>query len=541
MTGRRIETAAAGGPEPREAGPLAPPIVLASTFSFGSAAELREYLARAAAHGPEEETRFFYTRYGNPTLRELERALAELEGGEDAIVFASGMAATTCALVTLLSPGDVLAHAASSYGGTLRLTRDVLERFGVRRRAAAGPDLGGACAGDPPARLLWFESPTNPQLDVVDIEAVARAAKAHGALVVVDNTFASPALQNPLGLGADLVMHSLTKSLAGHSDVTGGALVGSRALIARCRETAKLLGATLDPHAAYLALRGLRTLHLRAERASENALRVAEALRGHPDVERVIYPGLAEHPGHEVARRQMRRFGAQVTLDVRGGAAAAERVYDRLRLVRRAVSLGGVESLVSLPILSSHAGLGPDELRAAGISPGMLRFSFGVEAVDDLVADLRQALSEPAAVATVAAAKSDPSPEAPGTGPAREGAPPPTPLSELPREVSADDLHGPPCPQCGSTRVRESRIESPEGEKLLRCTDCGERFTRSGDLMRTIVPLSERIARSRWAPALRRAAPFLAALLVALVVATYLFLSARDRMAPSSDDVFSSG
>jgi cystathionine beta-lyase/cystathionine gamma-synthase len=532
VTGRRPETVAAAGPERREEGPLATPIVLASTFSFESAARLREYLDRSAAHGPEEgETGFFYTRYGNPTLRELERALAELEGGEDALVFASGMAATTCALLTLLAPGDVLAHAASSYGGTLRLTRDVLERFGVRRRAAAGGELADACAGDPPARVLWFESPTNPLLEIVDIEAVARAARAQGTTVVVDNTFASPALQNPLALGADLVMHSLTKSLAGHSDVTAGALVGRRALIGRCRDTAKLLGATLDPHAAYLALRGLRTLHLRAERSSRNAWTVAETFRGHPAVERVLYPGLADHPGHEVARRQMRHFGAQVTIDVRGGQEAAERVYDRLGVVRRAVSLGGVESLVSLPVLSSHAGLAPDELRAAGVTHGMLRFSIGVEHVDDIVADLRQALEGRVPADAVA-----PPAVLAGSGSDADAAPVvrATPEDQPPSETGGPAI--PPCPQCGSPRARESRLESTDGERILRCTDCDERFTVLGDVVRARLPLARRFALSRIAPRLRRAAPIIAALLVAAVVGAYLFVSARQAMAPQTDE-----
>jgi cystathionine beta-lyase/cystathionine gamma-synthase len=212
-------------------------------------------------------------------------------------------------------------------------------------------------------------------------------------VVVVDNTFASPMLQQPLALGADLVMHSLTKTLAGHSDLIGGALVGSRARIDAARATMKVLGGCLDPHAAFLALRGLRTLQLRVERQCQSALALARHFEGHPALRRVIYPGLPSHPGHAIARRQMKAFGGILTLELAGGLAAACRFYDRLQLVARAASLGGVESLASLPVLSSHHGLPEAAVRAAGIDPGMVRLSIGVEDEADLVADLEQALA----------------------------------------------------------------------------------------------------------------------------------------------------
>jgi methionine-gamma-lyase len=243
------------------------------------------------------------------------------------------------------------------------------------------------------SRVLVLESPTNPTLDVVDLEAACASAHACGLVVVADNTFATPHLQRPLALGADLVMHSLTKALAGHSDVIGGALAGSRERIEAARSAMKILGGCMDPHAAFLVLRGMKTLHLRVERQCESALALARRLEGHPAVRRVLYPGLASHPGHAVARRQMKAFGGMVTLVLGGGLPAAERFYDRLSLVARAASLGGVESLASLPVHTSHHGLSEEKLREAGIDPGMVRLSVGVEDADDLVAAVEQALS----------------------------------------------------------------------------------------------------------------------------------------------------
>jgi cystathionine beta-lyase/cystathionine gamma-synthase len=369
-------------------GPLTTPIAQTSTFAFASAAEMRRYL-----EGDEEL--YLYTRYANPTLRDVESSLAALEGAEDALVLASGMAAMSTALVSLVSGGDEILASASLYGGTLRLLSDVLPRFGVSARFVPLDDLARVdrIAGER-SRVLVVESPTNPGLDVVDLEAVASAAHRRGLVVVADNTFASPFLQRPLALGADLVMHSLTKALGGHSDVIGGALAGPRERVGRARDAMKVLGGCLDPHAAFLVGRGLKTLHVRVERQCANALAVARRLEGRPGVRRVLYPGLASHPGHEVARRQMRGFGGMVTLVLEGGLPAAERFYDRLRLIARAASLGSVESVASLPVLTSHYGLGEAKLREAGIDPGMVRLSLGVEDAEDLVADVEQALGE---------------------------------------------------------------------------------------------------------------------------------------------------
>lgn len=368
-------------------GSLTTPIVQTSTFVFESSAEMRRYLEG-------DPGLHLYTRYENPTLRALEAALVALEGGDDALVFASGMAASSTALLSLLKPGDEVLASASLYGGTTKLIREVLGRFGVGFRLLRPADLPrvDSLAGER-SRLLVFESPTNPNVDVIDVAAVARAAHARGLLVMLDNTFASPVLQRPLALGADLVMHSLTKALAGHSDILGGALVGSRELIGPARALLKVLGGCLDPHAAFLALRGIKTVHLRVPRMCENALLLARHLEGHPKVSRVLYPGLASHPGHEVAKRQMSGFGGVVALVVAGGLPAAERFYDGLRLIARAASLGGVESLVSLPVHTSHHGYSEDQLAEAGVDPGMVRLSLGVEDAADLIEDVDRALA----------------------------------------------------------------------------------------------------------------------------------------------------
>jgi cystathionine beta-lyase/cystathionine gamma-synthase len=369
-------------------GPLAAPIAQTSTFAFAAAAEMRRYL-----EGDEEL--FLYTRYANPTVRDLEEALAAVEGGESALALSSGMAAMTTAVVSLARTGDEVLASASLYGGTVRLLTELLPRFGISARFLPTGELERVdrLAGER-SRLLIVESPTNPTLDVVDLAAVCTAARRRGLAVIADNTFATPVLQRPLALGADLVMHSLTKALAGHSDLVGGALVGSRERIDAARAAMRILGGCMDPHAAFLVRRGMKTLHLRVERQCANALELARALERHPAVRRVLYPGLASHSGHEVARRQMSAFGGMVTLELAGGLAAAERFYDRLRLVARAASLGGVESLASLPVHTSHFGLPEEKLREAGIDPGMVRLSLGVEDAADVVADVERALGE---------------------------------------------------------------------------------------------------------------------------------------------------
>jgi cystathionine beta-lyase/cystathionine gamma-synthase len=240
---------------------------------------------------------------------------------------------------------------------------------------------------------LLVESPSNPALQVIDLEAVTSAAHDRGLAVMVDNTFATPVLQQPLRLGADLVMHSLTKALSGHSDLIGGALLGSKEKMERARSLLKVLGGCMDPHAAFLALRGVRTLHLRVQRQCENALLLARHLEAHPKVAHVVYPGLPSHPAHEVARSQMSGFGGLVSFVLKGGLPAAERFFDGLRVMARAASLGGVETLVSLPVHTSHHGYSDEQLREAGVDPGMVRVSLGVEDAADLLEDADRALS----------------------------------------------------------------------------------------------------------------------------------------------------
>ncbi len=386
MNNRGPGTKAVHGRRDARPGPLTTPIVQSSTFAFAGSGEMRRYLEG-------DERLYLYTRYENPTLRELEESLAALEGGEAGLVFASGMAAMTTALFSLVQAGDEVLASASLYGGTTRFVREILPSLGVAGRFVPPADLRRLDAlVTPKTRVLVLESPTNPILEVVDIAAVARAARERGLAVVVDNTFATPHLQRPLSLGADLVMHSLTKALSGHSDVIGGALVGSRERIERARSYLKVLGGCMDPHPAFLVLRGLKTLHLRVARQCENALALARHLQGHPKVRQVVYPGLPTHPGHEVARRQMSAFGGLVTIVLEGGLGAAERFYDGLKLVSRAASLGGVESLASLPVQTSHHGFSDEQLRAAGIDRGMVRLSMGVEDAPDLIADVEQAL-----------------------------------------------------------------------------------------------------------------------------------------------------
>jgi cystathionine beta-lyase/cystathionine gamma-synthase len=384
---RGIGTRAVHGLRNPEPGSLTTPIVQSATFVFESSTQLRQYL-------DGEEELFLYTRYANPTLRALEEAVAALENAEAGLVLASGMAAATTGLLSFLEAGDEVLASASLYGGTSRLVREVLPRLGIAGRLIAAADLAhlGDFAG-PRSRVLVVESPTNPSLDVIDLRAVCAAAHDRGLAVMVDNTFATPVLQQPLALGADLVMHSLTKALAGHSDLIGGALVGSRERIERARSLLKVLGGCLDPHTAFLVLRGIKTLHLRVQRQCENALALALHLEKHPKVARVIYPGLRSHAGYETARRQMSGFGGLVSFVLHGGLPAAERFFDGLVLMARAASLGGVETLVSLPVYTSHYGYTPEQLAAAGVDPGTARVSLGIEDAADLLEDADRALA----------------------------------------------------------------------------------------------------------------------------------------------------
>jgi cystathionine beta-lyase/cystathionine gamma-synthase len=369
-----------------DATPLTRPIYATSTFLFASAAELE-------AFQKGESSKYIYSRYANPSVQSAEAKLALLEGAEAALVVSSGMAAASTALFGLLSAGDELLCSASVYGGTIQVVTKSLARFGVTARFLRMEDLTAVeTLAGPNTKALWFESPINPTLRCVDIAAVAAGCRARGVVSIIDSTFASPINQQPIRLGVDLVMHSATKYLNGHSDVIAGALAGSRAVIERLQSARKLFGGVLEPASAYALARGMKTLGIRVARQNENAMRVAQWCEKNARIARVHYPGLASHPDHEIARRQMSGFGGMVTIDVKGGYEAACRTFDRLQLIRRAASLGGVETLCSLPVLTSQFGLSDEHLAAVGVTRGMMRFSIGLEHVDDLIADLDQAL-----------------------------------------------------------------------------------------------------------------------------------------------------
>jgi cystathionine beta-lyase/cystathionine gamma-synthase len=388
MTDPRIGTLAvhAGEGETLAVPSTTTPVYLATTYRFPSAAE-------AAAYLDHPEGRWLYARLENPTVVAAERKIAALEGAEAAACFGSGMAALSAALLASLRAGDALLVCDTIYGQTTRLARDVLERFGVEIRVVPFDGLAAAVAAAPAhARALVFESPTNPMLRVADVPAVAAACRARGIRSVLDATFASPVNLRALPMGVDLVVHSATKFLNGHSDHLGGAVAGSRALVAEVVAMRRSTGGNLDAGAAYDLLRGMKTLEVRVLRQNDTALRLARALEGHPRVESVAHPFLESHPDHALARRLLRGGGGVLSFTVRGGYEAVARVHDALRLVARASSLGGVESLASIPVISSHRNATDAELRTQGIGRGTLRVSVGLEDPEDLVADLLQAL-----------------------------------------------------------------------------------------------------------------------------------------------------
>src|SRR5262245_23809374 len=343
---------------------------------------------------PGKHKGYEYSRTGNPTRAALETCLAALEEGERGLAFASGLAATTAVFATLLRPGDEVAASADLYGGSYRLLEKVFKPWGLVARYTDDPTPAGFRQIITPAtRLVWVETPTNPLLQIVDIAAVAELAHRAGAPLAVDNTFASPYPQQPLRLGADLVVHSTTKYLGGHSDVIGGAVVGSRELLQPVAFYQNAAGGTPGPFDAWLTLRGVKTLAVRMDRHIANARRLAGWLAGQPQVARVYYPGLPSHPGHELARRQMRDFGGMISVSLKGGKEAALRLLTRTKLFSLAESLGGVESLIGHPATMTHASI-PAEIRhARGIDDGLVRLSVGIEDADDLQEDLRQALA----------------------------------------------------------------------------------------------------------------------------------------------------
>lgn len=376
-----------GEGEPAQAAPLTLPIYQTTTYLFDSAAEVEAY-------NEGKSDKYLYTRYGNPTVVAVEAKLAALERAEAALLFASGMAASSTILVGLLKAGDEVLCPSGIYGGTLHLLAEVLPRFGVSARFLDFEELRDPSRTiGPRTRLFWFESPINPTLRCVDIAATAAACRDRGVISVIDNTFASPINQSPLALGVDLVMHSATKYLNGHSDITAGAVMGPASLVDTIERTRRSLGTILDPMAAYAVGRGLKTLPLRMARHNETAAAIATHFASDARIAQVCYPGLSCHPDHEIARRQMRGFGGMVCLDLGRGFARAQRFFDALTLIKRAASLGGVESLCSLPVLTSQWGQTDDQLARGGVTRSMARLSIGLEDAADLIADLDQALA----------------------------------------------------------------------------------------------------------------------------------------------------
>jgi len=362
-----------------QTGAVVPPIHVASTFVQPGAGVWGE---------------FDYSRSGNPTRKSFERAIADLEGGVGALAFASGMAATHGAMM-LLEPGDHVLAGADIYGGTFRLLHKVLNRVGVTVTLAPSTDLAAfEAAITPKTKLFWIESPGNPQMSITDIAAVATIAKRRGILLGVDNTFATPVLTRPLELGADIVMHSATKYIGGHSDLLGGALVvRDKALLDKLYYLQNATGGVMGPFECFLASRGLKTLELRVREQSRTAQRLAEWLSQDSRVSRVLYPGLPTHPGHAIARRQMDgAFGAMLTFETKGDFAKTKRICEKTRLFQLAVSLGAVESLIEQPASMSHASYDPAARATHGITDGLIRLSVGLEAYEDLRNDLNEAL-----------------------------------------------------------------------------------------------------------------------------------------------------
>lgn len=365
--------------------PVGVSIARTANFTFENTEEMKRW-----AEG--KSSAYIYTRYGNPTLAIAEQKVAALEGAEAAVVAASGMAAISSALLSVLRAGDEVIAMRQVYGGTYRLMRDSFPRFGIVVRLVE-PDLAGIeRLASPRTKALYIETPTNPTLRLVDLRKAVAFANEWGLVSMVDSTFASPVLQKPIELGFNIVLHSATKFLAGHSDVIAGVAAGSRVLMGKVRQNIINLGGSMDPEAAFLLIRGLKTLEVRVERQCKTAMAVAKYLARHPRVARVHYPGLASHPDHALAKRQMRGFGSMMAFDVKGGLAAARRFCDRVRIFLLAASLGGVESLVILPAYTSHYRMSASELRAAGVEPGTVRVSVGLEDPADLIEDLRQAL-----------------------------------------------------------------------------------------------------------------------------------------------------
>ncbi|MGQ9460241.1 MAG: trans-sulfuration enzyme family protein [Candidatus Bathyarchaeaceae archaeon] len=388
--GKGFSTKAVHAGEKRDpsTGAVVTPIYETSVFGFSSTKELIDVMS-------EKMEGYIYTRYGNPTVRTVERKMAELEGAEDAAVFSSGMAAIATTMLTLISPGDHIVSTRDLYGGTLALFKDVLPKFGMEVTFVEATDFEEiklAVQGN--TKIIFAETPTNPTLKIVDVSKIAELGKKNGITVVVDSTFASPYNLQPLGFGVDIVVHSATKYLGGHNDVTAGVVCGSEDFMQKLKKMRKHLGGTLDPHAAWLLLRGLKTLGLRMERHNSNGMKIAKYLEKHPKVKRVYYPGLPSHPQHSIAKKQMRGFGGVVSFEIHGDFEKTMKFVDSLKLCFLAASLGGIETLATQPVTCSHYFVSAEDRKKAGITDELIRLALGIEDPEDIIADLEQAFNK---------------------------------------------------------------------------------------------------------------------------------------------------
>ena len=376
------------GRPPMKLQPVNPPIVQSTNFVYEKTQQLKDYQAG-------DKSYYIYSRYDNPTVMEVEGHIAGLEKAEKALIFSSGMGAISSTITALVKVGDEIISGDTIYGGTFSLFRDILPKFGVKVRFFDSRGFDGAeRLATERTKLLYIESPSNPNLKLTDLEKAAAFAKNHNLVSVIDSTFATAINQTPISFGIDLVIHSGSKYLSGSSDLICGAVAGSKALMGKVWTFRKLLGTNLDPSASFFLLKGIKTLSVRMEKHNENASKVAQFCEGHPRIKRVHYPGLKSHPQHELAKSQMNGFGGIVNIELKGGQAAAEKFADNLKLILNSVSLGGVESIASIPVLTSQYGMTDEELGRAEVTPSMVRISIGIEDIEDLLEDISQALEK---------------------------------------------------------------------------------------------------------------------------------------------------
>jgi cystathionine beta-lyase/cystathionine gamma-synthase len=364
------------------------PIYQTSSFAVEKTDDYQKFI-------DEVDDFYIYSRYGNPTVKEVEKRLALIENADDSILFSSGMAAITTTILSHVQSGDEIISLSSIYGVTYRFFRDYLPKFGVKVKFFQIEKVDEIeKLISPKTKLIYFETPVNPTTRIVDIEKIVKFAKREDLTTIIDNTFATPINQNPLDFGVDIVIHSATKYLSGHSDLIIGCVMSSRERIERIRKFKNVFGGNPDPHQAFLLGRSLKTLELRVKRQNENALKLAEFLSSHRKIRKVLYPGLKNHPEHELAKKQMSGFGGMLSFEIDGDLGRTKRFCDSLKVALNATSLGSVETLVSIPVLTSHVGMKKDELERAGISESMVRVSVGIENIEDIVWDFEQALNQ---------------------------------------------------------------------------------------------------------------------------------------------------